>query len=263
MTFAPGVRWKGHTWLILGASSSVARAFARLAAEGGADLLLAGRDRADIERTAADIRLRTGRSVEVLYFDADPYTDHLGFAEACRAKVAAAEGQREGQCLDVFLAFGAGPSQGDIDRDFTLAQRAITVNYTGAVSVLARLAPILEAQRGGQVVVLTSVAGDRGRKKNYVYGSAKAGLNAYLQGLRGRLHAAGVGVTTVKAGFLDTAMTYGLPGMFLVASPGPCARACLAHAAKRREIAYFPGYWRFIMAIVKAIPERWFKRLSI
>ncbi len=251
--------WTGHTWLVLGASSSVARAFARLAAEGGADLLLAGRDRADIERTAADIRLRTGRSVDVLYFDADPYTDHAGFAEACRAKVAAVEGQY----LDVFLAFGAMPSQEDIDRDFTLAQQAITVNYTGAVSILARLAPVLESRRGGRVVVLTSVAGDRGRGKNYVYGSAKAGLNTYLQGLRGRLHGAGVSVTTVKAGFLDTAMTYGLPGMFKVAPPGLCARACLAHAAKRREIAYFPGFWRFVMAILKAIPERWFKRLSI
>ena len=95
------------------------------------------------------------------------------------------------------------------------------------------------------------------------YACAKAGLNAYLQGLRARLFRAGVSVTTVKAGFLDTAMTFGLPGMFLVASPEACARACLGHAAKGREVAYFPIFWWGIMTIIRAIPERIFKRLSI
>src|SRR5262249_17269596 len=115
----------------------------------------------------------------------------------------------------------------------------------------------------GAIVVLSSVAGDRGRPSNFVYGSAKAGLNAYLQGLRARLARAGVSVTTVKAGFMDTAMTYGMPGMFLVASPESAAAACLEAAAKRRDTLYFPRFWQLIMTIMKAIPEPRFKRLRL
>jgi len=250
--------WEGHLWLVLGGSSSVARSFALAAAAGGAEVLLAGRDRLDLERTAADVRVRTGRRAEAIYFDADPYTDHAAFADACRIKAGAA-----GATLDVLLAFGVMPEQAAMDRDFALAQSAIMVNYTGAVSILARLVPVLEAQGRGRVVVLNSVAGDRGRLKNYLYGSAKAGLNTYLQGLRARLVRSGVGVTTVKAGFLDTAMTWGLPGLFLVASPAACAQACLAAAAKGRDVVYFPRFWRWIMAIIKVIPERRFKRMNI
>ncbi|HEX2114477.1 MAG TPA: SDR family NAD(P)-dependent oxidoreductase, partial [Alphaproteobacteria bacterium] len=109
----------------------------------------------------------------------------------------------------------------------------------------------------------SSVAGDRGRIKNYVYGSAKAGLSAYLQGLRARLFRSGVTVTTVKPGFVDTAMTFGLPGMFLVASPESVARACLAAARRGREEVYVPFFWWGIMTIIRNIPERIFKRLSI
>ena len=145
----------------------------------------------------------------------------------------------------------------------SLAQQVIAVNYLGAVSILSRLAPRMAEEGGGAMVVLSSVAGDRGRPSNYVYGSAKAGLNAYLQGLRASYAAKGVRVTTVKPGFMDTSMTYGLPGMFLVASPEACARACLRFAVKGRDVAYFPAFWWFIMAVIRAIPERIFKRLRL
>jgi short-subunit dehydrogenase len=246
-----------NVWLILGASSSIARAFARLVAREGEALLLAGRDLDDLERSAADLRARGAASAEVLPFDATDYGAHAAFVERCRT---AAGAERR---LNIFLAFGAMPGQAEIDADPALVIDTIAANFTGAASVLQRLAPILEAQRGGQVVALTSVAGDRGRLKNYVYGSAKAGLNAYLQGLRARLYRAGVTVTTVKAGFLDTAMTFGLPGLFLLAPPEACAAACRRHAAKGRETVYFPFFWWGIMAIIRAIPERIFKRLSI
>lgn len=246
-----------EVWLVLGASSAVARAFARLVAADGADVLLAGRDLEDIERTAADLRARGAGRVAVLAFDATAYDLHAGLVERC----AAARG--EAGRLNVFLAFGAMPEQAAIDADPRLVIDTVAANFTGAASVLTSLAPVLEAQGGGRVIVLTSVAGDRGRLKNYVYGAAKAGLNVYLQGLRARLFRAGAGVTTVKAGFLDTAMTFGLPGMFLVASPEACARACLTHAAKGREVVYFPIFWLVIMTIIRAIPERIFKRLNI
>lgn len=241
-------------WIVLGASSSIGRAFARLAAADGADIVLAGRDTDDLQRIAADVALRSGRQADVLYFDAQATGQHEEFVEGCLAF---------GAPIDVMLLFGAMPTQEATDEDFELARQTIEVNYVGAVSVLNRLAPHLEKQGDGRVVVLSSVAGDRGRVKNYLYGSAKGALNLYLQGLRARLFRSGVTVTTIKAGFLDTDMSYGMPGLFLVASPEACARACLDLGAKGREVAYFPFFWWGIMTIIRSIPERIFKRLSI
>lgn len=245
---------RNETWLVLGASSSVARAFARAAAEDGAEIILAGRDLDDMTRTAEDVSIRAGREVEVVAFDAEDVSGHAAFV---------ADLTRRAGLLNVFLAFGAMPEQDEIDADFTLAERTIAVNYTGAVSVLHRLAPYLEKQGDGHVVVLSSVAGDRGRLKNYVYGSAKAGLNAYLQGLRARLFRKGVSVTTVKPGFMDTDMTWGIEGMFLVASPDKAARACLKAAKRRRHVVYVPFFWWGIMNIIRHIPEFIFKKMNI
>ena len=166
------------TWVVLGASSSIARAFALEAAAEGANVVLAGRDRDDLDRSAADIGIRHNVAVRVAEFDAEAIDTHDAFVAKC-AELAAEFG---GGPLNVFLAFGLMPDQAAIDRDPDQAQRTIQATYAGAVSVLHRLAPKLEAQGKGHVVVLGSVAGDRGRIKNYVYGSAKAGLHAYLQG---------------------------------------------------------------------------------
>ena len=242
------------TWLIVGASSSIGRAFARHAAGEGADLLLAGRDGDDLQRTANDAMARGGGRAEVLTFDAEDFDSHQAFVDACVGKA---------ERLNVLVLFGAMPEQDDIDLDFDLARRTVHVNYLGAVSLLSRLAPHLETRGEGKVVVLSSVAGDRGRIKNYVYGSAKGALNLYLQGLRARLCRHGVSVTTIKAGFLDTDMTFGLPGLFLVASPEACAAACWRFAEKGREVAYFPFFWWGIMTIIRSIPEPIFKRLNI
>ena len=239
-------------WVVLGGSSSIARAFARLAAEDGADVILAGRDMDDMKRSAADVRVRSGGKVEVRQFDAADRASHVAFIEALPRRR-----------LNVFLGFGLLYPQEAIERDPSLAEQVVAVNYLGAVSILSYLAPRLAAEGAGAIVALSSVAGDRGRPSNYVYGSSKAGLNVYLQGLRARLAPHGVTVTTVKPGFLDTAMTFGLPGMFLVASPEACARACLAYAAKGREVAYLPAFWWLIMAIIRAIPERIFKKLKL
>ena len=246
----------GETWLVLGASSAIARAFALDAARGGADILLAGRDLADLEASAADIRIRTGRNAAMLSFDAADFASHPAFID--RAHAMAGD-----TTLNLFLAFGAMPAQTEIDADPALGPAVIAANFTGAASVLQAAAPVFEAQRRGRIVVLSSVAGDRGRLKNYVYGSAKAGLAAYLQGLRARLFGVGVSVTTVKPGFVDTAMTWGLPGMFLVADPATVARACLEAAARGKEEIYVPFFWWGIMAIIRNIPERIAKRLSI
>lgn len=245
-----------QVWLVLGASSAIARSFALAAAKAGADIVLAGRDLADLEANAADIRLRTGRDVVAVPFDAGDLVGHADFVAEARRIAGAAT-------LNVFLAFGTMPPQSEIDEAPARAAEVILANYTGAASVLHHLAPILEAQRRGRVVALASVAGDRGRIKNYVYGSAKAGLATYLQGLRARLFRAGVSVTTVKPGFVDTALTFGLPGMFLVADPADVAKACLKAAERGKDAIYAPFFWRPIMAIIRHIPERIFKRLGI
>ena len=241
-------------WLILGASSAIARAFARQAAAAGADIILAGRDQADLERTAADIRISTGRSVTVAQFDALDRATHQALVSHCAALPG---------IINVALLFGIMPDQAGMDADVGQAWACIDTGFAGAVAILQTLAPELEKRRGGVVVGFGSVAGDRGRLKNYIYGATKAGLHTYLAGLRNRLGRSGVHVMTVKPGFVDTAMTFGLPGMFLVASSDAVARACLAAVAKRRDVIYVPGFWWLIMTIIKAVPERVFKRLSI
>ena len=250
----------GRTWLVLGASSSVARAFARLVAGRGAAVLLAGRDTDDLERSAADLRARHGVSAHVLPFDARERATIAALVAHCRDLPAGT--------LDVFLAFGSMPEQAAMEADPTLAVATIEATYTGAVEVLLGLAPLLEVgrqgnQTPGHVVVLGSVAGDRGRLKNYVYGSAKAGLATFTAGLRNRLFRSGVLVTTVKPGFMDTAMTWGLPGLFLVAKPEDAASAILRAALKGKEVVYTPVFWALIMLIIRLIPERIFKKLSI
>ncbi|MEE2688678.1 MAG: SDR family NAD(P)-dependent oxidoreductase [Pseudomonadota bacterium] len=242
------------TWLILGGSSSVARAFARHAAAAGANILLAGRDTKELKTTVKDVIIRHNVSAEALHFNAEESGNHDELAR----HIDATSGH-----IGIFLLFGTMPEQAEIDNDFDLAKRTIEVNYLGAVSILSRLVPRLERDRAGCIIVMGSVAGDRGRLKNYVYGSAKAGLHTYLQGLRARLSRFGVSVTTVKAGFIDTDMSFGAPGLFLVASPDMCAAACLSFANTGRDVVYFPWFWRYIMLIIRHIPERVFKRMNI
>lgn len=243
-------------WAVVGASSPVARAFARRAAAAGADVLLAGRDLDDLGATAADVAARTGRRADVLRFDAADPSGHGAFADAC---VAAAAGRR----LDLLFAVGDMPDQDRSLADPALARRVFETNLLGAVSLIQRLVPAWRERGEGAVVVLGSVAGDRGRRKNFVYGAAKAGLHAFLQGLRGEFAGTRVRVVTVKPGFLDTAMTWGRPGVFLAASPDVAAAACLRAAERGPEVVYVPRVWRPVMYLLRAVPEPVFKRLPI
>jgi decaprenylphospho-beta-D-erythro-pentofuranosid-2-ulose 2-reductase len=245
-----------ETWLVLGASSPIARAVARHVAERGRRVILAGRDLDDLRATAADLAIRGAPRVDVLPFDASDLGSHAAFAARCAELAGTAP-------LAVLVAFAFMPEQPDVDADPALVRRTVDATFTGAASVLHWLAPRLESQAGGRVVVLGSVAGDRGRPRNYVYGSAKAGLHAYLQGLRARLHRHRVPVTTVKLGFVDTAMTFGRPGTFLVASPESAAAAIVRHAERGADVRYVPSFWRPLMLGVRLIPERIFKRLDV
>ncbi|WP_099826680.1 SDR family NAD(P)-dependent oxidoreductase [Oceaniglobus indicus] len=241
-----------ETWILLGASSSMARAMARALAERGDAIVLAGRDIADMEATAAHARLTGAPSAVVARFDArDPGT-FQGVLDAAGDGV-----------VNAAVFVGSMPDQSAIDADPSLIDGTVTDSFTGPARFLQMLAPVIEANGAGCVIGVGSVAGDRGRIGNYVYGAAKAGFHTYLSGLRNRLTRSGGHVVTVKPGFVDSAMTWGIEGMFLVAPPEAVARDLLKAAEKRRDVIYTPFFWRYIMAIIRSIPERMFKKMSV
>lgn len=242
-----------QTWIILGATSSMARAFARKVADQGAFVLLAGRDMEDLERSATDMHAR-GLHAEAIKFDArEPKT----FAPIIK-RAGAVTG-----VINAAVFVGSMPPQSAIDADPALIDGTVMDSFTGPARFLQLLAPVMEARGAGTVVGVGSVAGDRGRIGNYVYGSAKAGFATYLSGLRNRLTRAGGHVVTVKPGFVDTAMTWDVEGMFLVASPDKVARDILNAVEKKKNVIYTPFFWRYIMLIIRTIPEFIFKKMSI
>jgi decaprenylphospho-beta-D-erythro-pentofuranosid-2-ulose 2-reductase len=247
-----------RTVLILGATSAIARALAAEFARAGSALILAGRDMEELERSAADLRLRHGVDAAVEPFDALDFDSHPAFFRSCTARV-----RGEADEFGVVLCHGYLPDQRQAASDAAVARRVIDTNYTSAVSVLNLAADHLEQRRGGFICGLSSVAGDRGRQSNYLYGSSKAALSTYLQGLRNRLSRAGVRVVTVKPGFVDTKMTFGLPGMFLVATPERVAKDISRAIRRGRSVVYTPWFWRPIMLIIRTIPEFIFKRMKL
>ncbi len=244
--------------VILGAASSVARAIGAEFAARGTPLLLADYDTEEAENNARDLATRFGVQCEARHFDALAYDSHGRFAERAADFFGATPN-------GVVLCFGFMAEQDEAARDFTLAKRMLDTNLTGAVSVLERFAALLSARgQGGFICALSSVAGDRGKQSNYIYGASKAGLTCYLDGLRNRLHAAGVDVICVKPGFMDTAMTYGtpLPGP-LVATPAQAGKAIHRAIERRRHTVYVRWFWRYIMLIIRAIPEWQFKKMKM
>ncbi len=240
--------------LILGATSAIARAAAAAFAARGRSLYLAARDTDELARTASDLAIRYGVDVAFGPFDADDLPGHAKILEDAEARMGRIDG--------VLLAFGLLGDRGKWTREVDEALRIIQVNFTDAVSILVHCAAYFERRRSGFIIGLSSVAGDRGRRSNYPYGAAKGALSLYLQGLRGRLHPAGVRVLTVKPGFVDTPMIYGLPGTFLVASPQRVGEAVVRALERGKDVAYVPWFWRPIMAIVKLLPEALAKRLD-
>ena len=240
--------------LILGATSAIARATAAAFAARGDTLYLASRDEDELRRIAADLHLRYGVEVRHGSFDAEATGTHEAFFRSVRAAMPDLSG--------VVLAFGYLGDQQEA-RDFKVAAKVIARNFTGAASILSLCADYFEPLKRGFIIGISSVAGDRGRQSNYVYGAAKGALSLYLQGLRNRLSASGVRVITIKPGFVDTAMTYGLPGLFLVASPQSVGERIVAALGKSADVVYLPWFWRYIMLIIKHIPEPIFKRMKL
>lgn len=239
--------------LIIGATSDIARAIAHCFADDGYDLTLAARDSRRLEADAADLQLRYGITVRVVECNAlrlETHEEFIANLEPIPDIVVCALGYLG----DAALA----------RREGNEAATIMATNYTGTVSLLDRAAEMLEARGTGGIIAISSVAGDRGRQSNYHYGSAKAGLTAYLAGLRNRLFRSGVHVLTVKPGFVRTRMTEGmkLPGA-LTAQPEEVGRAVRRAWRRKRNVIYVRPAWRFIMLIITNIPEFIFKRLSM
>lgn len=241
--------------LILGATSAIARHVAASFAARGHALFLAGRDAAEAERVAADVRIRYHVAAESGRFDAEDFEGHRDFVKGVVRRMGDLEG--------VVVAFGYLGEQEEAERDYEEAFRVIDRNFTAAVSVLNHCAEFFETRRDGFVVAISSVAGDVGRRSNYLYGAAKGGLNVYLQGLRARLFRAGVRVLTVKPGFVDTPMTFGRPKLFLVAPPAEVGEKIVRAALAGRDVIYVPWFWRFVMLAIRLTPERIRKRLNL
>ena len=239
--------------LIIGAKSDIAKEVAREYAKNGYNLYLAARDAKSLEGLANDIKIRSGVDVKLKKFDITDFGSHQNFYESLEPKP-----------LGVIVVAGYMAEQKECEADFSKTLNTINVNFTGAVSILNIVANDMEQNKNGFIVGVSSVAGDRGRKANYIYGSAKAGFSAYLSGLRNRLYESGVNVLTVKPGFVATKMTaeLDLPAK-LTAQPEDVAKDIFEAQQNGKDILYTKSIWRYVMLIIKHIPEFIFKKMSI
>lgn len=242
--------------MIIGATSAIAQSVARLYASRGARMFLVARNPERLAVVADDLRARGAVAVDCFAADLAEHSRHAEILQAAWAALPAMD--------TVLVAHGILPDQSQCQASVTDTMHALDVNFLSVVSLLTPLANQFEANKRGTLVVISSVAGDRGRQSNYVYGSAKSGLDAFLQGLRNRLSKAGVHVVTIKPGFVATPMTAHLPQQGpLWAQPDDVAEGIVKAIDKQKDVVYLPGFWALIMLIIRLIPERIFKRLSL
>lgn len=241
------------TVLILGANSDMAEALAKLYAQKGYRLLLASRDLDRLNSHAADLKIRYTVDVQCFTFDAHAYLTHKQFYNQLPAKPDI-----------VIVAFGVLGDTEAAMTEWSSADEIISSNFTGAVSILNIIATDFQQRGSGAIVGISSVAGERGRQSNFIYGSAKAAFTAYLSGLRNRLAKGNVHVVTVKPGFVRTKMIADVstPAL-LTATPEQVAKRIDRALVKKQNVIYVLPIWRYIMLIIKIIPEFIFKKLSL
>jgi decaprenylphospho-beta-D-erythro-pentofuranosid-2-ulose 2-reductase len=239
----------------MGATSAIAQSTARLLAARADSLYLVGRRADSLEASAADLKVRGAPQVGFEVLDANDLPSlQLMLARATEAL---------GGLDTVLIAHGTLSNQKACEASPQLTVQELTTNAISTVALLTSVAQQFEQRRAGTIVVISSVAGDRGRASNYVYGSAKALVTAFLSGLRQRLSKCGVTVITVKPGFVDTPMTAALPKGALWAKPQGIAAGIVRAMDRSAAVVYLPGFWRPIMMIIRAIPERIFTRITL
>lgn len=239
--------------LLLGAGSDIACSLARKFASAGYEIQLAARNASRLQPLQQDIAIRYNVPCTLHEFDAAAPETHRSFFSSL-----------PGQPDVTISIFGYLGDQEKAESDWTECERILTVNYIGAVSILNIVANAYITRGSGAIVGISSVAGERGRQSNYFYGSAKAGFTAYLSGLRNRLYPKGVHVLTVKPGFVETKMTenMALPPL-VTAQPDAVATAIFDAVQKKKNVLYVKWMWRWIMFLIKCIPESVFKKMKL
>jgi short-subunit dehydrogenase len=238
--------------LIIGATSAIASACARKWAAQKAQFFLVGRNAEKLKQLSDDLGARGAEGVQSYVLDLNYYSGHQEMLNTC------------GSVDIALIAHGSLPDQKACEQDPELALREFSSNATSVISLLILIANRMEAQGSGTIAVISSVAGDRGRPSNYLYGAAKATVTTFCEGLRAKLHEAGVHVLTIKPGLVDTPMTQGLQmPKALVATPEKVANDIIFAIHRKKNAIYTPKFWQPIMWIVKSIPNFIFKKMKI
>lgn len=239
--------------LVLGASSDIAKEISKQYAREGYSLYLTGRNLEELKKDANNISIRFGVKVKVIAFDALKYNSHQEFYNSLLPKP-----------YGTICAFGYLGDQEKAESDFIEAKNIIDTNFTACVSILNIISNDFEKRKHGFIIGLSSVAGDRGRGSNYIYGSCKAALTTYLSGLRNRLSKFNVQVITVKPGFVATKMTHGMKfSPLLITQVEDVAKDVLNAHKKKKDIIYTKWFWKIIMFVISIIPETFFKRMKV
>ena len=241
--------------LIIGANSAIAKATARQYAHQQDALYLLARDTEQLALQKADLTLRGASSVGYAAFDAIDFMSHEALVATALKEL--------GHFDIVLVSHGSLPDQDLCESNFEAALEAFNVNALSVISLLNFIIKPMQERREGTIAVVTSVAGDRGRQSNFIYGAAKAMVSTYLQGLRGRLFSHNVNVVDIKPGFVDSPMTAHLPKGALWAQPEQIAQIIVSAVQKKRSTVYAPSFWRIIMFMVRSVPEIIFKRLKL
>lgn len=241
--------------LIVGATSAIAEATARILAQRGDHLFLVARNEEKLEAIADDLRVRGCPKVETYCMDANDFGAHVQMLDAA---------ERLLNGLDtVLIAHGTLSDQAACQQSVEMTMQEISTNALSVIALLTHIANRFEQQKKGSIAVISSVAGDRGRQSNYVYGSAKAMVTAFTSGLRQRLNKSGVSVITIKPGFVDTPMTASFKKGLLWAKPDAIALQIDKAISSKCNVIYTPWFWVLIMEIISIIPERVFKRMQL
>jgi short-subunit dehydrogenase len=241
--------------VIIGATSAIAEATARLYAARGAQLFLVARNVERLKDIADDLRVRGAPKVFQASLDMNDVQQHAALLEQAWGAL--------GHVDVMLLAHGTLPDQTQCEASVDLALKEFATNGTSTIALLTAAAPRFVSQRKGVMAVISSVAGDRGRQSNYLYGSAKAAVTAFASGLRQRMAKVGVNVLTIKPGFVDTPMTKDFKKGALWAKPDGIARGIVRASDRGRSVVYLPGFWLPIMLIIRHIPEFVFKRIKL
>jgi decaprenylphospho-beta-D-erythro-pentofuranosid-2-ulose 2-reductase len=260
-----GLKTLSRKFVVLGATSKIAQEFARLAASEQKELLLVARHPERLAALAGDLAARGASRVECVASDLADISSHPALVDAILARMPDFD--------TLLLAYGTLGDQARAEESAEYALAELNTNFTSAVSLLTRLSTVLMdtvlterplTERPTRcIAIITSVAGDRARRSNYLYGTAKGALALFVQGLRAKLFSAGVRVLTIKPGPVFTPMTAHLPGSAKFADPTAVASAIyreMEHGS--RDILYVPGHWRWIMTVIRLIPEKIAKRLK-